>query len=289
MTRVGVVGPGRAGTAVALAADGAGYHVSRVTGRSSASLDRFSGLLPSARVVELGEVSRGVDLVVLAVPDDVLGEVLRDLAVADAVSEEQRWVHLAGRHGLAVLEPVRLAGARVAACHPAQAIADASVGAEVLSGCAWAVTAPPPERVWARRLVRDLGGQPVDVADRDRLTYHLAAALGANGVSAVVSLARDLLLGIGVTDPAALLGPLVSQAAGAAASDGPAALTGPVRRGDADTVAAHLAEMEEVLPEARPVYCELARLALGQARRAGLAPADADRVEQVLDASSGAP
>lgn len=289
MTRVGVLGPGRAGTAVALAAEGAGYHVSRVAGRSATSLERFTRLLGHARVVDPGAVSQDVDLVVLAVPDDDLAGVIRDLAVDDAVGEEQRWVHVAGRHGLEVLEPARLAGARVAACHPAQAIADPAAGSEVLDGCAWAVTAPPPERSWARRLVRDLGGEPVDVEDRDRLAYHLATSLGANGVSAVVSLARDLLLGIGVADPTVLLAPLVTQSAGSAAVEGPAALTGPVRRGDADTVAAHLRELAVVLPEAQPVYVELARLALGQARRAGLAPAAAERVARVLDAAGAAP
>ena len=68
------------------------------------------------------------------------------------------------------------------------------------------------------------------------------------------------------------------------ARDGPAALTGPVRRGDAGTVARQVAELAALYPEALPAYRELARLLLGYARRGGLDDAAAAAVAAALDA-----
>ena len=203
---------------------------------------------------------------------------VRDVAVGDVVAPGSRWVHTSGRYGARVLRPLRLAGGRVAACHPAQTFPSPELGRDALPGTAWAVTAPAAERAWARRLVSVLGGTPVDVAEADRVRYHAALTVGANGTSAVVALARDLLLAAGITTPEPFLTPLVTRAAANAATDGAAALTGPVRRGDVATVAAHLDDLAVALPEAVDAYRALARLALAYAARAGL---DADRVAAV--------
>ena len=285
MTRVAVLGPGRAGTAVALAAADAGYDMDAVAGRSEVTLSRFLALVPGAMAMPVTEAVQSADLVVVAVPDGTVEELVRELAVADVVHPGSRWIHLAGSLGLDVLEPVRLAGAQIAACHPAQTLSDPEAGRAALDGCAWAVTATEASRPWARRLVRDLGGTPFDVANTDRALYHTAMSLGANAVGAVVTLARELLLGIRVTEPEAFLTPLGVAAVQGAAQAGAATLTGPVRRGDAETVATHLRELAAVMPEMLDVYRELARLALVQARRSGLDAAVAEAVAHALDST----
>jgi predicted short-subunit dehydrogenase-like oxidoreductase (DUF2520 family) len=98
-----------------------------------------------------------------------------------------------------------------------------------------------------------------------------------------VSLARDLLLSAGITAPERFLRDLATRSAGNAAERGAAALTGPVRRGDAETVHAHLDALRVTLPEAVPAYRALAELALAYARRAGLEPDKAQAVRRVLD------
>ena len=278
MTHVAVIGPGRAGTAVALASVDAGYSVTAVAGRGAEALERFTSLVPTARVLPPEEAARSADLVILGMPDSAVGSVARDLAAADAVVPGRRWVHLAGSLGVAVLEPIRLAGGRVAACHPAQTLPDPETGRAALDGSAWGVTASEANRTWARRFVRDLGGEPFDIADADRPLYHVAMSLGANATGAVITLARDLLLGIRVEEPESFLAPLAAAAVTNAARHGARALTGPVRRGDAVTVAAHLEELATVMPEAVDAYRELARLALAQARRAGLEESAAEEV-----------
>jgi predicted short-subunit dehydrogenase-like oxidoreductase (DUF2520 family) len=280
--RVAVVGPGRVGTALALALPRPPYEVVAVTGRGEAGVRALVRRLPSARSVVGPLATRTANLVILSVPDDALEQLVRQLAGGGGVAEGSRWVHTAGGHGLAALRPARLAGAAVAACHPAQTFPDRESGVRVLPGTTWAVTAAEADLAWARSLVTDLGGTPVLVPEQARTLYHAGLVVGANGASTVVALARELLLGAGITDPAAFLRPLVVNAVANATVQGAVALTGPVRRGDAGTVARHLAELERVMPEVTEVYRVLARLALRHAARAGLHPAAAQAVERAL-------
>lgn len=276
-----VIGPGRVGTVLARALTAVGWRVAAVAGRSTASIERFVAQVPTATPQPAAAAVRAAALVLVTVNDDELAGLARHLAKVDAVVEGSRWVHTSGRYGTAVLRPITLAGGRVAACHPAQTFPDdADPG---LAGCGWAVTAAQRDRPWANQLVRTLGGEPVDVDEAARVRYHAALTVGSNGTAAVVGLARDLLLAAGVTTPERFLSGLVTRSAGNAAEQGAAALTGPVRRGDAQTVRAHLEDLHEVLPEAVPAYRALAELALSYARRAGLDPQRAQAVAHVLD------
>jgi predicted short-subunit dehydrogenase-like oxidoreductase (DUF2520 family) len=284
MRRTAVIGPGRVGTALGMALAAAGYRVEAVAGRGADAIAAFAARVPGAQVAaDPAAACAGMELIVLAVPDDALEGVVRDLAVADAVSGGARVVHVAGGRGTDVLELLRLAGAAVAAIHPAQTFPDPDRGFASLPGTTWAVTAGPADLGWASVLVTDLRGTPVPIAETNRTLYHAGLAVGANATTSVVTMARDLLLGAGVRDPNAFLGPLVTTAASNAAASGAAALTGPVRRGDAGTVAAHLSELRAVLPEVVDAYTALQKLALAQAKRAGLDDDAADAVAAVLD------
>ncbi len=283
MTRVAILGPGRVGTTLALALPQPAYEVVAVAGRGQAALRSFHERVPGAKELPAAEAARAADFVLVTVADDALVGLVRRVVAEDGVSEGSRWVHTAGGYGHDVLHPAHLAGAAVAACHPAQTFFDPDTALAALPGTAWAVTADEGDLGWARVLVTDLHGSPVTVRARDRTLYHTGLAVGANGTASVVTLARDLLLGAGVREPAAFLGPLVSAAASGAAARGAAALTGPVRRGDAGTVDRHLAELSAELPEAAGAYVALARLALSQAVRAGLDPDRAAAVAERLD------
>lgn len=283
---VGVIGPGRVGTALALALADAGHPVVAVAGRSTDddAVTRFRSAVPSARVATPSQMAATVDLVLLTVGDDSLQPLVRDLAAGDAVRAATCWVHTSGRHGTSVLRLLAAAGGRVAACHPAQTFPTPDAGRQALAGTAWAVTAAPDDRQWAHALVDALGGSPFDIGEGDRVRYHAALAVGSNGTSAVVALARDLLLSVGVAEPGRFLTPLVTSSVTHAAERGAAALTGPVRRGDRDTVAAHLDDLRAAMPEAVPAYRALARLALSYARRAGLDEQRAGAIRTILDA-----
>jgi predicted short-subunit dehydrogenase-like oxidoreductase (DUF2520 family) len=132
-----------------------------------------------------------------------------------------------------------------------------------------------------------MGGEPVFIAEEQRDLYHAALASGANYLVTLVVQASDLLRDAGVTHPARMLGPLLSAALDNALRLGDAALTGPVARGDADTVASHVNALRADAPEALPAYLALARLTADRAVAAGtLSAPDAQRLLGVL---GGAP
>src|SRR3712207_5894663 len=139
--RTAIIGPGWVGTGLALALTAAGYRIEAVAGRSEASLERFRVHVPQAAALPAAEAARAAELVVVAVPDDELAAVAASVARDEGVAEGSRWVHVSGGHGIEVLRPVRLAGAAVAACHPAQTFPDPVTGAAALQGSSRAVTA----------------------------------------------------------------------------------------------------------------------------------------------------
>ena len=130
-----------------------------------------------------------------------------------------------------------------------------------LAGISYGVTAPADLRAFAERLVADLGGVPEWVAEADRPLYHAALAHGANHLVTLVNEALDRLRDAGVVHPERVLAPLLRAALDNALRLGDAALTGPVSRGDAGTIAAHLDRLAATspgvgaaLPGAGPAY-----------------------------------
>lgn len=287
-----VVGPGRLGTLLAVALAGTPHRVTAVAGGSRESRQRLADHVGGAggTAVRLAEdpveVVGEVDLVLLTTPDDVIAEVVTDLAVADVLRIAHRVVHTSGAHGLAPLERAALAGAGVAACHPAQTVPSGPPDPDALWGAAWAVTAPPGDRAWAEELVESLGGRAHRVRDDDRVLYHAALAVGSNAVGAAVALARQLLLGARIEDPGDFLGPLIAASVDNVLEEGAPALTGPVVRGDLGTVARHLAALEADVPELVGVYRALTAAVLDQVR-SGLDPDVSVRLEDLIGGTRG--
>lgn len=284
--RVGLVGPGRVGTLVAHALVASGAALTRVAGGSEASRARLRDGLAGVREVTIEEVADGVDLVVIATPDAAIADVVDRLVRVDALDETHGVVHLAGVHGTAPLRRAGLAGARIAALHPATTVPTGSRDPGLLHGVAWAVTAPAPDRDWAHAIVTDLGGDPFDVPEDARVRYHAALALASNAVGAAVVAARRTLIASGVTAPDRLLAPIAHASVDAAAAAGASALTGPVVRGDTATVAAHLAALGQDLPEVADAYRALSRAILTTVRPS--LPADVAAALDALLAEGGA-
>jgi predicted short-subunit dehydrogenase-like oxidoreductase (DUF2520 family) len=141
----------------------------------------------------------------------------------------------------------------------------------------------------AARLVADLGGIPEWISEGDRTLYHAALAHGANHLVTLVNEARDRLRDAGVRHPERVLGPLLEAALANALNLGDAALTGPVSRGDAGTVAGHLAALCATAPGSVPPYLALARRSADRAIAAGrLRPADAEPLLLILGGRANA-
>jgi predicted short-subunit dehydrogenase-like oxidoreductase (DUF2520 family) len=281
---VGVVGAGRVGAVLAAALRSAGHEISAVAGESAASHTRIETLLPGVRVDKPTAVARSCDLLLLTVPDDMLGNVVSMLSASGAIRPGQRVVHTSGKHGLAVLEPATRLGAQGLAMHPAMTFTGTDLDLDRLSGCVYGVTATAETLGLAETLVEDLGGRMVRVAEERRTLYHAGLAHGANHLVTLVSQAMDLLRASGSDDPAGTLRPLLTAALDNALSYGDAALTGPIVRGDVETVRAHVADVAATSPETLESYVVMARATANRAVLDGrLMPIRAAKLVGVLN------
>lgn len=286
--RVGVVGAGRVGAVLAAALRDSGHRIASVAGESDASRTRIADLLPGTPVDKPSGVARACDLLLLTVPDDMLANVVETLVGAGAIREGQYVVHTSGRHGLAVLEPARRIGARPVALHPAMTFTGTAVDLSRLPGCVFGVTAGPAERELTEALVADLGGRPMWVPEERRTLYHAGLAHGANHLVTLVSEAMEMLAAAGGDNPADTLRPLLQAALDNALDRGDAALTGPIVRGDVETVRAHLADLLVQAPHTLPSYVAMARATMNRALADGrLLPLRAAKMSQVLETALG--
>lgn len=256
---IGLVSAGRAGTVVAAALERAGHRVVALSAVSDASRSRAAALLPNARVVDPQEVAQVSDLLILAVPDDVLAPLVDGLARVGAVRRGTLVAHLSGARADDVLEPLTRAGALPLALHPAMTFTGTAIDLERLDGCPWAVSAPEPLRAVAEALVVETGGEPEWVPPEQRVLYHAALCHAANHMVTLVAQAQDLLALAGVEAPRRFLGPMLSAGLDNVLRSGDAALTGPVARGDAGTVRTHVDALRATAPSIAETYVALAR------------------------------
>lgn len=284
---VGLIGAGRVGAILAAGLRHAGHRVVAASGVSAAAKDRIARFLPGTANLPADEVARlATDLLLIAVPDDALAGVVAGLAETGALHRGQIVVHTSGAHGVGVLAPAVAVGARPIALHPAMTFTGTFHDLSQLAGISYGLTAPAGLRRTAERLVADLRGVPEWVAEADRPLYHAALVHGANHLVTLVNEALDRLRDAGVARPERMLGPLLRASLDNTLRLGDAALTGPVSRGDAGTVARHLQQLTITAPDSVPAYLALARRTADRAIAAGrLRPLDAGPLLGVLATS----
>jgi predicted short-subunit dehydrogenase-like oxidoreductase (DUF2520 family) len=265
-----LVGPGRAGTAVAIACIDAGDRVVAVAGRApgaESTVDVASRVGAAAVAVE--DAGRDADVVIIATPDAAIESAAARLA--PGLRAGALVVHLAGARGVDALESIAQLrdDVEVGALHPLQTLPSGEAGRDALRG-AWAAVAGPPA---VAELAERIGLRAFQVDDADRALYHAAACVASNHLVALLGQVERLAASAAV--PYEVFGPLVRSSVDHALALGPArALTGPVARGDAATVAAHL---DAIPAEDRAAYRALA----AEARR--LAPRDDSALDQLLE------
>ena len=244
--RVGIVGAGRVGAVLGAALARAGHYVTGASGVSEESRSRIETLLPGVPRREVDEVVADADVVFLTVPDDAVDELASGLARLGRWRQGQIVIHCSGTQGLAALDAVTGVGAIPMAIHPAMTFTGTSLDLDRMSGATFAVTAPPAFVPIAQALVVEMGGDPVVVADEARSLYHAALVHAGNHAVTLVAQASAMLAAAGIEEPARVLSPLIQASVDGALADAPGAvntLTGPVVRGDAGTVATHVAAL----------------------------------------------
>jgi len=272
---VGVVSAGRVGATVGAAWAAAGHRIAATSGVSRASVKRAETLLPDVPLRPPDEVVAGVDLALLAVPDDVLPGLVRGLAAAGSFRAGQIVVHTSGAHGVSVLAPAVEHGVLPLALHPVMTFTGRTEDVARLAACSVGVTATAgDEAAWSvgEALVVEMGAEPVRVPEEVRPLYHTALAHGANHLVTLVRDCVETLERAGVRPAERLVAPLLSAALDNALRHGDRALTGPVARGDVGTVRTHLRELDAADPDLADTYRVLAGRTAHRAVDAGMLP-----------------
>lgn len=280
---VGVVGTGRAGSVIGAALKRAGHQIKACTAVTDLSKLRAEALLPGVAILSVEETVADRDLILLSIPDDVLDQVVSGLASTNAVSPGTFVLHLSGRYGIEVLRPLTELGCLPLALHPVMTFTGTSIDLNRLSACPFGVTTHPTLRPVAETLVMEMGGEPVWVPEENRSLYHAALTLGANNLMTLVNQTSELLESAGISNPEALVAPLLSASLDNALRNGDSALTGPIVRGDAETVREHLRVLANFDPAVTQAYRSLARLTAVRALASGaLQPQSADNLLAML-------
>jgi predicted short-subunit dehydrogenase-like oxidoreductase (DUF2520 family) len=257
-----LVGAGRCGVQLARAMRAAGLALAGVEVRSASGRARVRRALPGVRVVTSGEPLPPAEAILVAVPDSAIPGCAARLAPLLHASTTVV-LHTSGLAAAEALAPVARSGRSAGSLHPLASFSSATGPLVELHGAVATVEGDPAAVRAARQLAAALGMRPVRIAAAAKPAYHAAAALAANMTHALVATAAGALREVGFShrDAAAALGPLVAGSVAAALSArGMENLTGPLARGDAEAVAAHLAALPAAAADA---YRAVAALALG--------------------------
>jgi len=267
---IGFIGTGRVANTLARALHGAGYRVTALASRTLESAARLAQAVPGARAYRTQqEVVDASELVFLTVPDDAIAPLVASLAWR----ADMAVVHCSGATELGALEPARHAGARTGAFHPLHAFADPLVALANLPGCAVAIEAEEPLYGELETMARALRLEPLHLPPGTRAIYHLSGSFAASFIDGLLHEAAELWrtrLGVPREQALKALLPLAYATLDSVAKMGTVeALTGPVSRGDAGTVARHLDALRRDHPRTYALYVQLARRSLAMAIERG--------------------
>jgi predicted short-subunit dehydrogenase-like oxidoreductase (DUF2520 family) len=218
--------------------------------------------------------------ILIAVSDDAIEAVAREIAASEV--RPQVTLHTSGAAGPGALRNLRELGVATGVLHPLQSIPDPQQGAVHLPGSTFAYAGDPDAEVWARQLIEVMSGKPLRVRPDRWIEYHAAAVMACNYHVTLIDTALELMCRAGIARRTALeaLSPLIRSTTANILLSGPeSALTGPIRRGDVETVRRQLEALHDVT---RALYIAAGQRTIPLAVRAGLGEGSAQRLRTVL-------
>jgi len=273
-----IIGAGRVGSAVGFLLKRAGYAVTAVAARSPASAKKAADFIGSGEpTTDAVKAASKTDIVFITTPDGAIKNICDRIASGGGFKAGSLVVHMSGAHSLDLLEAARTAGAYRAVLHPLQSLASREQGIKTLPGSYFRIETDPEAQVIAGEIVTALGGielvMPKWSPDKDSAAlYHAGAVAVSNYFVALVDYGLKFYQALGAEKKEALKAvlPLIQGTLHNIETLGiPDALTGPIMRGDAQTVRDHLHAMQKRTPELVSLYRELARQTVSTARDQG--------------------
>jgi len=276
LTSIGIVGPGRAGVGLGLALHEAGHEVYLHGRRGKA--------VPPPLSLSVGDTPPwldAVEVVLLAVRDDAVEPASAQLAASGGVKEHHVVLHLSGILDETPLAPLIPSGAARGTMHPLQALTDPESAPDRLRGALAAITGDPRACYAAKGVAESIGLIPIEIDPAVKVKYHAAAVIASNYLVVLAAVAEQLLRNVGFPEALARGGltALMRGTLDNVSRAGPAAaLTGPIVRGDTETIEKHLAALPS---DAAALYRALGRAA---AELAGLDEAGRAAIDRAFDA-----
>lgn len=286
MLKLGFIGAGTVGTALAVRLAEKGYPVTAVASRTYASAERLAVQVPGCKAVKTGqEVIGAADLIFITTPDDVI-----ERTAAVLKWQSGKWVvHCSGAHSTDVLDAAKRQGALTGAFHPLQTFASVKYAIQNMPGSAFGIEGAEPLLSTLKEMAVALGGTPQVLRPEDKVLYHASAVIASNYLVTLVKVATDLWVDFGATreDAIRALMPLIKGTLVNIQNVGiPNCLTGPIARGDAGTIQKHLDALRELAPDILPVYRELGLNTIPISLAKGRIDADqAAMLEELLSAA----
>lgn len=270
--RVGIIGAGAVGTGMGILLSRRGYTITGVASRTRASAERAAQRLDCPAFTEPADVARIAEILFITTTDRAIGPVTTAIAHQGGFHPGQTVIHMSGSLTTAVLEPARQAGARVLSLHPLQSCADVDRAVANLPGSVFSLEGDEEAVPLGRQLVNDLGGEYFIITPEAKPLYHAAACVASNYLVSLVDLSFRMMQAAGMEPHMVTraLAPLIEGTWGNIKEKGiPRALTGPIARGDGETLADHLRALAVKVPELDEIYRALGRYTIDIAVRKG--------------------
>lgn len=255
--KVAIIGVGKVGTAVGYLLRNKGYEIVSIAARHQESLEKAFPLTGGEPSLNISEASKRGDIVFITTGDDQIQSACEEIASGGGFRGGQKVIHMSGASSLSILNSAQAQGAEIYSIHPLQAFATVSGAIEQLPGTVFGVTTDERLRSWAFQFVEDLGGKPIFIEDSQKAIYHATACLVSNYLVTLMYLGEKMATHIGMPAEMALgaYWPLVTGTCRNIEKNRPVkALTGPIARGDVETIKNHRKKLADELPDVLMAY-----------------------------------
>ena len=287
MKEIAIIGAGRVGTSIGYALKRKGYTITSISCSSLASAKESTRIIGQGQPsVNITETARSGEVVFITVPDDRIAGVVSELNASNIYWTGKTVFHCSGLHPAGILKPLKERGASIASFHPIQSFSGKTPHIKTFRGISFGLEGEKKALLLARNLVLDLGGRPLTIQSQQKPLYHAACSISSNFLVVLLDTAVALFKAAGLDEnqAAAALLPLVEGTLENLKNQGIGpALTGPVMRGDEETLRSHL-EALKAYPEIKELYEKMAGRALSIAqKRATLAGEEIKAVSRILE------